>query len=48
MSVLPHIITHINRYARLFVDEEESILLLLDGHKSRNGSKWVELAREKY
>lgn len=40
--LIPFVIDHINRYVRQFVPQSESYCLTLDGHKSRNGTDWLD------
>lgn len=46
--VLLLVIEHVNRFVRRFVDDDQTFLLLIDGHASRKGIKWLDEAREKY
>lgn len=46
-STIVHMIEHINAFARRFVPLEKHILLILDGHSSRDCIPWLELA-ERY
>ena len=44
--ILTIFMRHLARYARKFVTHDDPILLLLDGHKSRRGTEWLEVASQ--
>ena len=46
MSIIEHVISHIQKHYRIVVPKEKPICLLLDGYSSRNGIRWLKLARE--
>ena len=46
MSVMPAGMTHINQFVRNILLPENSYLLSLDGHSSRNGTEWIEVCRK--
>ena len=46
MSHMHLLVEHVNRYFRKFVPLPDPLLILLDGHSSRNGCHWVHKAQE--
>ena len=46
MSVIENVIAHIQKHYRHIVPPRKKLCLLLDGHSSRNGIKWLQAARE--
>lgn len=47
MEIIPKFIEHLDRFVRQVVPASKDYLLCLDGHSSRNGIEWLELAVEK-
>ena len=47
MKTLPFVIEHIDRFVRKTLPAEKSYLLFLDGHSSRKGMEWIDVARKK-
>ena len=46
MELLPMFIRHFNRNARRYVNSGESIVITIDGHRSRNGVEWLQLCQQ--
>lgn len=42
--VIHYVIDHIRRHTKDYIEEDEHLLLLLDGHKSRYGWEWLDRA----
>lgn len=45
-ATITFVIEHIKQNTKLIIPDGEHMLLLLDGHKSRNGFNWLESARD--
>ena len=43
MSVMPAFVKHLNAFVRSFLPQNETYLLSLDGHGSRNGAEWLDI-----
>jgi len=43
---ISEVVRHINDHVRLSLPETETILLMMDGHSSRNGLAWLERCQE--
>ena len=46
MSIIKHVIEHINKHYRCVVPKYQKICLALDGHSSRNALDWLKLAKQ--
>ena len=46
MCIIPLFMQHLNRFVRQYVPSEQHYVLVLDGHISRKGVDWLELAQE--
>lgn len=46
MRIIKHLIVHIDKHVRKFVEKGKSYCLTLDGHSSRNGYAWLEYSKK--
>ena len=45
INIIYHVISHIQKHFRIKVPSHKNLCLLLDGHSSRNGIKWLKAAK---
>ena len=47
MATIPSFMKHLDKFVRQHVPHEKAYLLVLDGHSSRKGVEWIEVARNR-